>query len=325
MNSKTITIGCPISNRAYLIERFLNGIYKLNYDKKLIKLYFVVNNSKDSTYSDLKEFERKHKDEYLNIKIEKYKIKSAKEARVTKIRLKTYSRLAELRNYILSNIDTDYFFSLDSDIMVDINLDCLNKLLEAQKDIIAAVINNDSMLRPNAKYPKIRTNLLKNVDKGITHILDWKLNEIFEVDHTGAVYLLTKDVCKNVQYGFHKQGEDMAFCNMAKEKGYKIFAHGGIFLQHIMREYQSFCIENKCQNPCVVLNKKMKIGKNEDGKLGEVKNDIDLTYQYKFVDNVKYPDLVGCGKLKKGEKALFNNDFYNPLDDIKGENLNEKK
>lgn len=323
--NKTITIGCPISNRAYLIERFLNGVYGLNYDKKLIKLYFVVNNSKDSTYSDLKDFQRKHKNEYLDIKIEKYKMKHAKEARVTKIRLKTYSRLAELRNYILKNIDTDYFFSLDSDIMVDIDLDCLNKLLEAQKDIIAAVINNDSMLRPNAKYPKIRTNLLKNVDDGITHIMDWKMNEVFEVDHTGAVYLLTKEVCENVEYGFHKQGEDMAFCNMAKEKGYKIYAHGGIFLQHVMREYQKFCIENRCSKPCVVLNKKMKISKNENGELGDVENKFDLTYQYKFADNITYANLIGCGKLKKGEKALFNNDFYNPLNDLKGENDNGEK
>lgn len=314
---KTITIGCPISNRAYLIKRFLKGIYGLDYDKKFIKLYFVVNNSNDSTESDLKDFKRKYKNEYMEIKVEKYKMSRAKDERVTRTRLKTYTRLAELRNYVLSNIDTDYFFSLDSDIMLDSNPQCLNMLLKENKDIIAGIINNDSILRPNAKYPNIRCNILNNMYddegniKGIKHILSWEKGKVFEVDHTGAVYLLTNDVCKNVKYGFHKQGEDMYFCNMAKEKGYKIYAHGGVFLEHVMREYQSYCIKNRCQNPCMVLHKKMKVGKDQ-----EVEQIIDTSYQYRFRDNKTYPELVCCGRLKEGEKSLFSNDFYNPLYEI---------
>jgi hypothetical protein len=298
-NLATVTIGCPISNRSYLIDRYLKGIYNLDYPKNKIKLYFLVNNSQDSTESDLNRFRNKYKKEYLDIKIDKYNLSKKTDKRQHKYREEFYNRLATLRNYILDKIDTDYFFSVDSDVIV--NQDVLIELLKSEKDIIAAVINNDQVSRPYAEYPNIRTNLLHYVDKEVvvnnetkmvktlTHYLDYPLNDVVEVDVTGAVYLLTNDVCSKVKYEFHELGEDVSFCDNAKIQGYKIYADTGLLQKHIMCEYMDYCIDNKCQNPCIFNGSK------------------DIVYQYKYRDNIKHPDLYKCGHLTTGDKPLLTN------------------
>jgi len=287
-NLPTITIGCPIANRAYLIDRFLDAIYNLEYPKEKIKLFFLINNCNDGTDSTIKKFRIRNEKQYLAINIETYKMKFKADKRVAGYRNEIYTRLAELRNYMKFKIDTDYFLSLDSDIMIQSNT--LIELLNTQKDIIASVINNDHILRPYSQYPNIRTNLLIDSPKGITHYLDFPLDSVVEVDYTGAVYLLSKAVCenKNIKYEFDVQGEDIPFSYNARKEGYKLYAHTGLWQYHIMCEYQNYCIENKCQNPCVFY------GGNK-------------IYRYKYHDNETYPNLLKCPHLVEGETSLLKN------------------
>jgi GT2 family glycosyltransferase len=211
-----------------------------------------------------------------------------KDMRLTKYRRKVYARLTQLRNYYISQVDTDYLFSVDSDIMVEPNV--LIELLKADKDIIAACINNDKVLRPYAEYPNIRTNIL-NFDKydHVVHYMDFPLNSIVEVGCTGAVYLMTKKVTEEVKYENDDQGEDVGFCRNALSLGYKIYAHTGLWQNHVMCEYQNYCIENKCQKPCIFISRK------------------DKVYQYKYIDNTVCPDLSMCGKLESGDKPMLVN------------------
>jgi hypothetical protein len=137
------------------------------------------------------------------------------------------------------------------------------------------------------KYPKIRTNVLIDGKYGIEHYYNFPLNSVFECDYTGAVYLMTNEVTKKCRYDFHEFGEDIPFCISAKENGFKLFVHSGLIQNHIMCEYQQYCIDNCCQNPC------MRVGNN-------------ITYQYKYLDNIIYPDLFMCPKLKKGNKSVSN-------------------
>jgi len=283
----TVTIGCPVSNRDYLINRYLDGIYNLDYPRDKIKLYFLVNNCTDNTENELKLFQRKFLKEYQDIEVERYRMSFRKDKRITGYRYETYKRLSELRNYVLSKIETDYFFSVDSDIILNYNV--LKGLVNCKKHIVAAIINNDKILRPYYDYPNIRTNILIDGERGITHYLDYPKNELIEVKYTGAVYLLSKEVCKNLKYSFHEQGEDIGFCNDARDKGYKLYCHTTFMQNHIMCEYQEYCINNNCHNPCVSINNQEKV------------------YQYKYKDNIVYPNLIRCSKLIKGNRPLLNN------------------
>lgn len=280
MEYPTITIGCPIANRIYLIDKYLDGIQQLDYPKDKIKLYFLVNNCRDGTDIELKKFRDRNKHLYMDIVIEKYKMTFKKDERTANVREGIYRRLAELRNYVLTKIDTDYFFSVDSDIILSPN--SLLELVKAKKDIIACIINNDQILRPYKKYPEIRTNLLIDHNRQVTHYLNFPLNEIIEVGYTGAVYLMTNEVTKRVRYDYSSLGEDIPFCATARQLGYKIYAHTGLWQQHIMCEYQSYCIENKCLKPCF---------------------QVDLNtyvYKYRYIDNVVLPLIARCPNLVSG-------------------------
>lgn len=284
----TITIGCPISNREYLIDRYLESIYNLDYPKDKIKLYFLINNCQDGTESVLNRFKFMHSKEYLDIKLEKFKLSSFKDKRMDQYRNETYKRLTLLRNYILQNLDTDYYLSLDSDIMVKPHT--ITKLLDSNKDIIACLINNDSILQPYRKYPFIRTNVLKNDKYGnIVHYYDFPLNSIVECDYTGAVYLLSKNAYQKCRYDFHEYGEDIPFCLSAKANGFKLYVDTSLIQDHIMCEYQKYCIDNCCQSPCI-------------------RNGNNRVYQYKFLDNVVSHDLFLCPKVKIGNKPLLTNE-----------------
>jgi len=287
-NLPTVTIGCPLANRQYTINRYLDGIYGLDYPKDKIKLFFLLNNSKDDTEFELKRFKQRYGKEYLDVTIEKFKgLPNKEDRRVTHVRAEIYKKLSVLRNHVLDAVDTDFYFSVDSDIIL--NSDVLTDLIRADKDIIAAVVNNDMLLRPYDEYPNIRTNLLVCEGKIITHKLNFELNDVVEVDVTGACILMSNKVCKETRYSFHNQGEDVSWSFDAKEKGYTLYAHTGQWQKHIMCEYMPYCIENKCQNPCVKVNSE------------------DKVYQYKYKDNVVYPNLIRCGKLVKGDKPLLEN------------------
>jgi cellulose synthase/poly-beta-1,6-N-acetylglucosamine synthase-like glycosyltransferase len=105
----SVTIGCPISNRQYLIDRYLSGIYNLDYPKQKIKLYFLVNNSKDLTENTLIRFRNKHKNEYNDIIVERYKIEGKKDKRELKVRKEMYKKLAEIRNYVFKKFNKNRF------------------------------------------------------------------------------------------------------------------------------------------------------------------------------------------------------------------------
>jgi len=64
-----------------------------------------------------------------------------------------------------------------------------------------------------------------------------RYGELAEVDMTGAAYLIHRKVLDSgVMYGFHHQGEDCYFCNMAKEHGFKLHCDYTVRADHIMSE-----------------------------------------------------------------------------------------
>jgi cellulose synthase/poly-beta-1,6-N-acetylglucosamine synthase-like glycosyltransferase len=128
-----ILIACPIQNREWLLEDYLYFLYNLDYSKRDIVIYWIVNNSTDETMNILKAFKREHITEYGDIIIEERNNKDAgvDSRSKTQRRLFTYHWLAELRNMMLNKcveLNCDYLLSSDSDIML--RHDTLNRLIE---------------------------------------------------------------------------------------------------------------------------------------------------------------------------------------------------
>ena len=98
---KTIRISTLVHNRDWILPFYLQNIYNLKYEKKLITIRWIVNNSTDQSLGLLKNFKEKYDSEYKNIIIDVINNKDVpldkrdKETRITK---GIYTHLGKLRN-----------------------------------------------------------------------------------------------------------------------------------------------------------------------------------------------------------------------------------
>ncbi len=283
-----ITIGCPVRDRGWILPLYLKHLMALDYPKELIGFCFLLNDSTDNSEEILYKFKEDHESEYRFIDIHKLDIGTDKDYR-TKGREIIYHALVTVRNHLLDLIKglyyTDYFFSVDSDILVPPH--ALKRLIEDKKKIVAGVIWNDYVANPEARYPNVRSNLIiksgtgPNGEELLEHYYNYPLNQLFKVYMTGAVYLLAREVYSTCRYSFSSHGEDYGFCKDAIDRCYDLWADSRVFCHHIMVAYQLIC--GDCSNSCK---------------------------SYRVYNNTVMPELKTCKKKRISivSKALGNND-----------------
>ena len=149
--NKRILIAFPCRDRAWILPYFLEHLVNIDYDRKLIDIYCIINNSSDSSHEIMKEFKAKYNNDYNSIQIEVQNNSeySTKDVRRTDVRDKIYNWLADLRNMIVKRcvkLDCDYLFSIDTDILVP--SDILERLLNHNRDYVASLIYNGYLYTP---------------------------------------------------------------------------------------------------------------------------------------------------------------------------------
>lgn len=253
---KTVLLSAPLHNRAWILPHYFDKVYKLDYPKKLMSIYFIVNNCTDNTLELAKEFKSKYESEYNSIKIEVYNsAEKFQDDRFVHIREKyTYSWLSELRNKMMKecyNKGYDYIFSCDSDILIA--PDTLKRLLSHNKPYIAGLIYNGYLFKPSSSDKNYDTivnaykfpNILKgNLRDGFSHIVNYKVKNpnlnpigtLQETNFTGAIFVAHRDVCRVMKYEPHAQGEDCLASISAQNAGYQLFCDVSIYSQHIMNQ-----------------------------------------------------------------------------------------
>lgn len=242
--SKTITIAAPVRNRDWILQYYLDSLFRIDYPKELIELRFVINDSNDLTYDILSKFKSNMNDLYKKIHIDIYNRDVPIDERELSVRNNfIYEHLSKLKNFIISRTKTDYLFFLDTDILVP--PDIINNLLKHNKDIVSGLIWNGYLANP--KKPYLYPNIMRLEDGVYRHISNRAVRvadtiksspscSLMKVDLTGAVVLISREVYKLIKYGFHPQGEDAYFCGMAQEKGFELFCDVGLFCHHIMNK-----------------------------------------------------------------------------------------
>jgi GT2 family glycosyltransferase len=129
---------------------------------------------------------------------------------------------------LISKEKFDFLLSIDSDILV--KPDILNKLLDDKKDIVSALVYNGHEYGKD--WFNYRIHTVKNGREGY-FIYEYMPKNIFEVDVTGACYLIARKVIDSkVKYKPTTFGEDIGFCEEAKKKGFKIYCNPTIGTYH---------------------------------------------------------------------------------------------
>ncbi|MDH7506182.1 MAG: glycosyltransferase [Candidatus Thermoplasmatota archaeon] len=236
-----VLVGCPVQNREFIIKEYLNCIYNLDYPKEKIIVGFFVNNSIDKTNEIIQEWQQKHKEEYNQMlyfedkKVYKGKMDSQKRDR------RDFTLFAVVRNLFIKKIlpyPFDYLFSYDSDILIPPHT--LKQLLSHNKDICSILVWNGKTQfnTDNYNYRKWLSVYDKkaNIEKWNYYSYRVQPTKLFEVDITGACYLLKRQVLDTgIKYKSHKYGEDWEFCLSAKERGFKLFCDPTINNFHAAR------------------------------------------------------------------------------------------
>lgn len=261
-----VCISTLIRDRAWILPRYLESLYNLNFDKSKILIYWLINNSNDESEKLLRDFQKKYEHEYRKIIIEKVKNKDAPEYKRTIAKnplgakiywRQVYENLACLRNKVIDKVleinEIEWLFNVDSDILL--NPEDLNILITSNHDIVSGIINNDAIRNPHLEISKgAACNLLNFDEHGKAyHITQWKDDDddLMSVECTGAIAIYRKKIFENpdLRYSFSEQGEDIAFFKKIKECGIKTYAHKNCKPAHIMGIMQDIC-QNKCSNSC---------------------------------------------------------------------------
>lgn len=268
----TVSIVFPSRNREWILSDFLKCILELDYPKNKIEIITIVNDSSDKTEQILYDFKFKYENtnkslddenKYRKIRVKKYNMSTPiyDEKRIgiteniinvtnglkTKAKVKNsldevYKNLGKLRNSLLHNADSDYVFSVDTDIIFPPNT--LKKLLSHEKDYVAGLICNGYVFAENMKQrnqelnPFDYTNIMfldKNND--YKHIKFYEAKGLIEVDNTGAIFLISKKAYKSgANYDFHKKGEDAYMSEELKKRGFKLYCDSAMKCTHIMNK-----------------------------------------------------------------------------------------
>lgn len=223
-------VGAPIQrDRAWILPEYLSAIYNIDYPKDDIHIAFLINGEqRDNTAGIIQDFKRKFKKQYNNIDVW-YLKNNHYDSRLGE---RDYKYIAEIRNIFLSmrkKHDT-HIFSVDSDIIIEPNV--LKKLLNHDKPIVSALVNNGGYQNRITFY-----NIMEKDQRHPTYRHLEPSKGLRQVDLTGACYLINKRVLDNgVCYKYHKQGEDAGFCSDAIGKGFKVYCDQDIQPQHIMEK-----------------------------------------------------------------------------------------
>lgn len=213
MAGPKIAIGAPVRNRAWILPDYLQSLIRLEYENRIF--LFLENDSSDDTTLILQEFCNGEPNRIL---------KSASTGSAHwdhgDYAINQYENLAKIRNEFIEmflKTDADYMLSIDSDVIVP--PDILSRLMQHadERTIVGAAISNIPGHPLDGSTPG---NFMIERNGMMVHPNPYPLSGLMNVDVIGAVYLIPRKALElGVQYAPHQQGEDIAFCISAREKG----------------------------------------------------------------------------------------------------------
>jgi glycosyltransferase involved in cell wall biosynthesis len=253
----TVSIVFPTRNRQDHLPTFLEHIYALDYPKKNISIATIINDSIDDSEQILQNFKKKHEHEYNKINIKRYDmgtptydsnrysyvapkiIQSNGIQRVITENIthtKVYKNLAKHRNSLVHNADTDFIFSIDTDIFC--KPDTLKKLLEHNLDYVSAHICNGYVVEKlNGKRAYDYTNAMYYDENTKINIhYPYETNSgLVECSNTGAVFCISKKAYKSgSRFDGHVLGEDYPFCQGLIARGFTLYCDTNLKAAHCM-------------------------------------------------------------------------------------------
>jgi hypothetical protein len=229
-----ITIGCPIFKRDWILPHYFKFLAEQNYPKNRMKFIFNIEDRTTDLLIDIL-MEKHGFPNYRKI----YGDHDLSTQRRTWGEPK-YRMMANLRNELLEKVETIYYFSLDSDILL-IDPETINKLL---KNLENPEIDACSIRIYNSENNRITNTMSWINGSDRAQRIGYSNYDLFPVDITGAAIMMTRKVLDMTlengfpEYKCHPQGEDLGWSLNCRDAHYKLWQDTRIYASHMMSEGQ---------------------------------------------------------------------------------------
>lgn len=233
-----LAIGCPIYKRDWIFPYWISCIENQNIDFSRTAFVFEVSQNDSKTIEMLIKYRNARPDipEFiLDIKEDVPHFDHEEGTRTWSI--SKYQNMVNLRNSLLSTVrelNPNYFFSLDSDILLT-NPNTIQLLIAHLNSGADAVSPLMFMTPIDTMYPSVM-NWINEPGGQAFRKESYPFGEYFQSDVIMAAKMMSKDVYTNVNYSLHSQGEDLGWCGNAAKLGYRLYSASYIYAAHIMHK-----------------------------------------------------------------------------------------
>lgn len=239
-----VLIGCPIYKRDWILHHWIKCILSQSVSVKDIGFLFEVSPDDEKTITILETFKKLEKNiPYFEIVVREdishfEHIENGRNWTISK-----YENMVSLRNHLLNKvreINPEYYFSLDSDILLE-NTGTIELLIAHIKSGADAVSPLMFMTPIGTMYPSVM-NWREDIENKAYRKIAYPIGEYFKSDVIMAAKMMSKKVYSSVDYHIHEQGEDVGWSYQCKVQGHKLYSASYIYAPHIMSVgmYQSY-------------------------------------------------------------------------------------
>jgi len=259
-----LIIGCPIYKRDWIFPYWARCIASQSVPLKDIGFIFETSPNDTETTDLLKMWKSQNSDIPLFEIVQRPDLPHFEhEKNSRQWTMSKYHNMVNLRNSILSRvreIGPDYYFSLDSDVLIK-NPSTIELLISHIEDGADAVNTLMFMTPVGTQYPSVMTWKKDDDSEGRAYREEsYPLGTFFKSDIIMAAKMMSKDVYNNVNYEFHIQGEDLGWSLDAKRKGFNLFSASYIYSLHVMqKEMLEGYLKNGDQRESILFENHIKI------------------------------------------------------------------
>jgi len=233
-----LVIGCPIYKRDWIFPYWISCIENQNIDFSKIGFVFEASPNDEETIEMLIRYRNARPDipEFI-IDIKPDVPHFIHEEGTRTWSMSKYENMVNLRNAMLNKVrelNPNYFFSLDSDILLT-NPNTIQLLISHIQSGADAVSPLMFMTPMDKMYPSVMNWENEPGKRGYRKV-SYPLGEYFKSDIIMAAKMMSKDIYSNVNYSLHAQGEDLGWSGNAAKLGYNLYSASYIYAPHIMHK-----------------------------------------------------------------------------------------
>ena len=233
-----LMIGCPVYDREWILDYWFEAIEQQTFPLSDIGFTFELGPDDDATHEKLYKWHYAHPevevfDPHINNEEKHYSHPEGHR----KWNYGKYENMVRFRNNLLERIRCyapERYFSLDSDILLR-DPNTIQELWDlTERDEIDAVAPLMYMTKIGKEFPSVMTWTPQGTTRARRVLEDYPIGGLFQADIIMAAKMMSRSVYENVDYRFHKQGEDLGWSDECKREGFKLWSASYIYAPHIM-------------------------------------------------------------------------------------------